>query len=211
MLGNGAQISRRVLRHPLRGRITSPYTTPTKFRRRKPPTAPGSQISGCMAISSCSNSAKMSKSSGEFLRVQQLLIDKVTIRSLIGTFVLTAHYRSQLTFSWDALDARRRRWSGLQHRARPRRTINCGPDFVGRFMAMLNDDLNFPQALALTYEMLKSDLGAGREESHLAQVRRSVRSWTCGLGTQGRGCFQPTCARCRCTLGGLQRQRLAGS
>ena len=51
-----------------------------------------------------SNDAKMAKSAGEFLRIQALVergYDPLAFRYLC----LTAHYRSQLNFTWDALDA----------------------------------------------------------------------------------------------------------
>ena len=106
------------------------------------------------------NSAKMSKSTGEFLRVQ-LLIDKGYDPIAYRYLCLTAHYRSQLTFSWEALDAAQ---TGL---LRLRTTMHAlgepsQPDanFVARFIEKINEDLNFPQALALLHEVLKSDLTA---------------------------------------------------
>ena len=51
-----------------------------------------------------SNDAKMAKSAGEFLRVASLVergYDPLAYRYLC----LTAHYRGQLNFTWDALDA----------------------------------------------------------------------------------------------------------
>ena len=104
------------------------------------------------------NNAKMSKSSGEFLRVQ-LLIDKGYDPIAYRYLCLTGHYRTQLTFSWEALDAAQ---TGLN---RLRNTVYslgaataADAGFVARFMEKLNDDLNFPQALALGFEVLKSDL-----------------------------------------------------
>ncbi len=106
------------------------------------------------------NDAKMSKSSGEFLRVQLLLgkgYDPIAYRYLC----LTAHYRTQMNFSWEALDAAQ---TGL---ARLRTAVHAlgeptTPDaaFVARLIDILNEDLNFPQALALMHEALKSDLPA---------------------------------------------------
>ena len=49
-------------------------------------------------------SGKMSKSSGEFLRLQ-LLIDKGYAPLAYRMMCLQAHYRSELEFSWDGLDA----------------------------------------------------------------------------------------------------------
>ena len=105
------------------------------------------------------HSAKMSKSSGEFLRVQ-LLIDKGYDPLAYRYLCLTAHYRSQLTFSWDALDAAATALERLRNNVFALGAPAAAPDadFVARFMEKLNDDLNFPQALALAFEALKSDL-----------------------------------------------------
>lgn len=102
--------------------------------------------------------AKMAKSAGEFLRLQTLLdrgYDPIAYRYLC----LTAHYRSQLSFSWDALDAAA---VGLD---RMRRAVHALPDggepdksFVGRFTGVVNDDLNIPKALAIAWELLRGDL-----------------------------------------------------
>jgi len=107
------------------------------------------------------NSAKMSKSSGEFLRVQ-LLLDKGYDPIAYRYLCLTAHYRSQLTFSWDALDAAQTALERLRNAAFGLGEATVADDtLVARFMEKLNDDLNFPQALAMPYELLKSDLDAG--------------------------------------------------
>ncbi|MEQ1596555.1 MAG: cysteine--tRNA ligase [Casimicrobium sp.] len=105
------------------------------------------------------HSAKMSKSSGEFLRVQ-LLIDKGYDPLAYRYLCLTAHYRSQLTFSWDALDAAATALERLRNNVFALGAPAAAPDaeFVARFMEKLNDDLNFPQALALAFEAIKSDL-----------------------------------------------------
>ena len=105
------------------------------------------------------HSAKMSKSSGEFLRVQ-LLIDKGYDPLAYRYLCLTAHYRSQLTFGWDALDAAATALERLRNNVFALGAPAAAPDadFVARFMEKLNDDLNFPQALALAFEALKSDL-----------------------------------------------------
>ena len=113
------------------------------------------------------NDAKMSKSSGEFLRVQ-LLIDKGYDPIAYRYLCLMAHYRSQLNFSWDALDAAQ---TGLERLRRTIRSLDpateVSDDFAARFMEKINDDLNFPQALALAHEMLKSDLESGVKKATL--------------------------------------------
>jgi cysteinyl-tRNA synthetase len=104
---------------------------------------------------------KMSKSKGEFLRVQSI-IDRGYDPLVYRFLNLSAHYRSQMNFTWDAMDAAKAGFERLRLSV-----FNLGPDvgtpdagFVARFMEKLNDDLNFPQALALLFEVMKSDLPA---------------------------------------------------
>ena len=105
-----------------------------------------------------SGEGKMSKSDGEFLRLQTL-IDRGNDPLAFRYLALTTHYRSQLNFSNDALDSAA---SGLARmRLLVQRLGAAGvPDaeFLSRFGAELENDLNFPRALALAWELLKSDL-----------------------------------------------------
>ena len=101
---------------------------------------------------------KMSKSSGDFVRLQTLRsrnIDPLAYRYLC----MTAHYRSKLHFSWASLDAAQTALNRLRH-------LYSGwsdggridPDFTARFNAELNDDLNLPRALAVLWKLVKSEL-----------------------------------------------------
>ena len=104
-----------------------------------------------------SSDAKMAKSAGEFLRVQALVdrgYDPLAFRYLC----LTAHYRTQLNFTWDALDAAA---TGL---ARMRAGFHAltmdaaaAPDesSLARFADLVNDDLDTARALALAWEILR--------------------------------------------------------
>ena len=106
------------------------------------------------------NDSKMAKSAGEFLRVQSLLergYDPLVYRYLC----LTAHYRTQMSFSWDAMDAAAtaldRMRNGLY--ALPAdAAAEADPDAVARFTADLNDDLNVPRALAVAWDVLRGGL-----------------------------------------------------
>jgi cysteinyl-tRNA synthetase len=102
--------------------------------------------------------AKMSKSNGDFVRLQTLQsrgVDPLAYRYLC----LTAHYRSKLRFSWQSLHAAQTALNRLRH-------VYSGwpdgghidQDFVLRFDAEVNDDLNLPRALAVLWELVKSDL-----------------------------------------------------
>jgi len=104
------------------------------------------------------NEAKMAKSAGEFLRVASLTergYDPLAYRYLC----LTAHYRSQLNFTWEALDGAA---TGLDRMRRGFHALPAGgaPDasYTDRFTAEINDDLNVPRALALAWELLRGDL-----------------------------------------------------
>ena len=108
------------------------------------------------------NDAKMAKSAGEFLRVAALVergYDPLAFRYLC----LTGHYRTQLNFTWDALDAAA---TGL---ARMRSTFHALPNdataapdaqALAQFTTHVNDDLNMPRALALAWDVLRGTLPA---------------------------------------------------
>ena len=103
--------------------------------------------------------AKMSKSSGEFLRLQTLLdkgIDPLTYRYLC----LSAHYRSDMTFSWESLDAASVALNRLRQQYISWDANYAEPDknLVQRFMACINDDLNTSKAMAVVWDLAKSDL-----------------------------------------------------
>lgn len=127
------------------------------------------------------NSSKMSKSSGEFLRVQ-LLIDRGYDPIAYRYLCLTAHYRSQLTFSWEALDAAQTGLERLRQAVFALGEAAATPDaaFMTRFMERLNDDLNFPQALALTHELLKAELVPAVKKATLLKFDEAL-----GLGFAG--------------------------
>lgn len=100
-------------------------------------------------------SGKMSKSSGEFLRVQ-LLIDKGYHPLAYRLMCLQAHYRSELEFSWEGLGAALTRLKRMvkitEMIADPPMTEGLlHPKFeaaLAKFDAAMSDDLN--TAIALT-------------------------------------------------------------
>lgn len=115
------------------------------------------------------NDAKMAKSSGEFLSLQTL-IDRGYEPLVYRYFCLNAHYRAKLNFTWESLNGAVRAFNRL-------RILNYewGPagtpdeKYVERFTTYINNDLNMPQALALTWEMTKSDLLASTKKATLCK------------------------------------------
>ena len=125
-----------------------------------------------------SSDAKMAKSAGEFLRVAALVergYDPLAFRYLC----LTGHYRSQLNFTFDALDAAATGLARMRQGFHALEATTDAPDpaLLERFTAELNDDLNLPRALAVAWETLRSDRPAGVRRATLAAFDRVL-----GLG-----------------------------
>ncbi len=106
------------------------------------------------------NDAKMAKSAGEFLRVQTLVArgyDPLVYRYLC----LTAHYRTQMSFSWEAMDAAATALDRMRNGffALPAQaSAEADAGYLERFTDEINDDLNVPRALAVAWEVLRGDL-----------------------------------------------------
>ena len=104
-------------------------------------------------------SGKMSKSSGEFLRLQ-LLIDRGYHPLAYRMMCLQAHYRSELEFSWDGLGAALTRLKRLGMAVAGLRAQTGPADAPGakfaalleRFDAAMSDDLNTAVALTVLEE-----------------------------------------------------------
>ena len=116
-------------------------------------------------------SGKMSKSSGEFLRLQ-LLIDKGYHPLAYRMMCLQAHYRSELEFSWEGLGAALTRLKRTVMAAEKLQDAPSGdpshPKFAAlrdKFAAAMSDDLNTAVALVSLEEALamkKVDAGVKR-------------------------------------------------
>lgn len=106
-------------------------------------------------------SGKMSKSSGEFLRLQ-LLVDKGYHPLAYRLMCLQAHYRSELEFSWEGLGAALTRLKRMvmavaNLRAQAQPAAAPGPrfdPFLERFDAAVSDDLNTAIALTVLEEVV---------------------------------------------------------
>jgi len=106
-------------------------------------------------------SGKMSKSSGEFLRLK-LLIDRGYHPLAYRLMCLAAHYRSELEFSWEGLGAALTRLKRMVMAAAPLADVapqagaahpKLAPA-MARFAAAISDDLNTPLALTALEEVL---------------------------------------------------------
>lgn len=102
--------------------------------------------------------ARMSKSSGEFLRLQSL-IDRGYDPLAYRFFCLGALYRVKLTFAWESLDGAAVALDRLRMAAYEwGEPGSVDQGYADRFKAIVNEDLNMPRAVALTWDLVKSDL-----------------------------------------------------
>ncbi|MDF1513846.1 MAG: cysteine--tRNA ligase [Anaerolineae bacterium] len=113
------------------------------------------------------DNARMGKSAGNFLRVQTLIdegYDPLAYRYMC----LGAHYRSQLSFSWDTLTSAQTALSRLRQQCYDwgaPGTID--EEYVGRFVREANDDLNMPRALAVTWDLVRSAVPEAQKKATL--------------------------------------------
>lgn len=110
-------------------------------------------------------SGKMSKSSGEFLRLQ-LLIDKGFHPLAFRLMCLQAHYRSELEFSWEGLAAAFTRLKRMVMAVEKVRTSERAAQadatpleeilssHLDQFEGAISDDLNTPRALTAAEDLL---------------------------------------------------------
>lgn len=105
-------------------------------------------------------SGKMSKSSGEFLRLQ-LLIDRGYHPLAYRMMCLQAHYRSELEFSWEGLGAALTRLKRLIMAAERLAEVPSGDashpklaPMIETFEKAISDDLNTPVALTALEDVL---------------------------------------------------------
>lgn len=102
------------------------------------------------------NSEKMAKSLGNLLTLSALKekgIDPLAYRY----FVLQAHYRKQLNFTLEALQAAQNGLENLRtHVARIDDSYVTDPSVIRAFDSAINGDMNMPQALAVLWDALKN-------------------------------------------------------
>lgn len=100
---------------------------------------------------------KMSKSLNNFYRLKDLEnrgFDPLSYRYL----VLSAHYRDKLNFTWESLQASQHALNHLREEIRlwEQPKIGCA-QFEQRFAQAANNDLNMPQAVAVMWELVRSE------------------------------------------------------
>lgn len=125
------------------------------------------------------NGEKMSKSKGNVYRIYDLEKQEYDPLALRYLYMQT-HYRQEMNFTFPALDAAQ---NALQHL---RETVSQWEDpdvgvkeYEDRFLDALNNDLNMPEALAVVWELAKSDHSGA---SKLASILKMDAVLGFGLG-----------------------------
>ena len=116
---------------------------------------------------------KMAKSGENFIRLQTL-IDKGYEPLVYRYLCFTAHYRSQLKFSWEAMEGAKGSFEALKRKVIEIKT-NLGDSKGGNKLGMyksqfgdfLNDDLNIPMTLSLMWGVLKDNELGNKEKYEL--------------------------------------------
>lgn len=103
---------------------------------------------------------KMSKSSGDFLRLKSITDTGYTPIEY-RYFLLGTHYKKQIMFSWKAMDSAKNTMKKLKNRIEDitknkeeSETVQSKPQekYLNKFNEEINDDLNTPQALATLWD-----------------------------------------------------------
>ncbi len=120
------------------------------------------------------SSGKMSKSKGEFLTLS-LLKSKGYDPLVYRLFCLNSHYRSQLVFSYEAMDATKNAYQKLRSKVE---AINKELDgeiddnivskFQQQFKKALENDLNTANAITTLYDVLKADCNNATKRNLIA-------------------------------------------
>src|SRR3989338_5476285 len=101
---------------------------------------------------------KMAKSDKDNFITLHTVVDKGFSPLDYRYYLLGAHYRSPMTFSWEALESARnarRRLLDLLSGKNDAGKINA--DYLEHFTSAVNDDLNTPEALAVLWNLLRDE------------------------------------------------------
>lgn len=113
---------------------------------------------------------KMGKSEDNFVTIQRLRDQHISPLAL-RYFFLGAHYRSPLSFSWDALRSAHHTLDSLyRNLALLPEGGKENPGYLYRFKEILNNDLNTPQALALIFDILRSSLSPADKRATIIAI-----------------------------------------
>ncbi len=116
-------------------------------------------------------SGKMSKSSGDFLTVDSL-VTKGYQPLAFRYFLLTAHYRKELGFSFEALQGASIAYKKLLEFCihNESKTGSLHEAYYEEFLNAVSDDLGTPEGIAIVWKMIKDD-SVSREDAYTTLLK----------------------------------------
>ena len=115
------------------------------------------------------NDEKMSKSLGNFFTLRDVLAEHDA--EILRFFLMSAHYRSQLSYSQDNIDQAK---SALERLYTALRGVDVNSvtdlsygGYLARFEAAMNDDLNVPEAYSVLFDLAR-DLNKQKDNTEEA-------------------------------------------
>ena len=141
---------------------------------------------------------KMSKSLGNSLTIPAVLERTRAID--LRFYLVSAHYRSHVEFSFEALDEAAAGFQRIEHFLHRAADVLGGVD-VGdvdpRFAEAMDDDLGTPAAVAVLHDAVRegNKLLAGGSEGESSELRRTAGSVRAMLAVMGLDPFDPHWAR----------------
>jgi len=121
----------------------------------------------------------MSKSKKNFYTLDNLKergFEPLAMRYL----VLTAHYRDKLNFTWESLSGAQNSLNNLREIVRDwDQPTQIEEKYFDKYLEALNNDLNTAQALAVMWELVKSDLSSDKKSATLIKMDQVL-----GLGLE---------------------------
>ena len=111
---------------------------------------------------------KMAKSAGDFIPLK-VLIDKGYNPLVYRYFCFTAHYRSPLTFTWEAMDSAENSFDSFKNRIIEIKEIFFSrpykDNYKEQFTSAINDNLNMPVVMSVVWNLIK-DKELGNKEKY---------------------------------------------
>jgi cysteinyl-tRNA synthetase len=123
---------------------------------------------------------KMSKSLGNFSTTRDVLdkLDPVQGGEHLRFFLLRAHYRSELNYSWDTLEDAGNSLRGFYATLRevapvavtPAGEVDWSNPYAARFRDAMNDDFDMPIAFAVLHEM-RGEVNRAKSKALAGQLK----------------------------------------
>ena len=113
---------------------------------------------------------RMSKSMGNNYKLYDLEKDGYSALDMRYLYLQT-HYMQEMNFTFDALEAAKNaRGKLINEFTKLSSPTSVNHEYLKKFIDALNDNLNMPEALAIVWEVLKSDIESGDKAATLLKM-----------------------------------------